>query len=476
MTQATDLRDVVVVGAGPAGLMRPRAAGAARARRRRARRTPRHRRAGALHRPSRPRSVLRTRHSAPHHPRAPRTRRGSSRPTAARSCRRRSRATRRSSIARCSIRRLADSSRAAGADLRTRRARRARSRSPTRRVTIRPTARTAIAARAVHPGVRRELSLQPAARPRRARASSCRARSSKCLSRPGTVEVHLGRTIAPRGFAWVVPFRARRAAVPAAGPDGRSRARAHDFRSFATQLRAALRHRRRRGRSRASRSSRSARSQDHGTAPARRRRRGRARQADHRRRHLLQPESAASSRPRTVEALRDERPRESRLRQYERRWRERLGAEIRIGLAFRLRRLATHRSRHRLDSSSSPASTASSRCCGRPPTSTGIAPPRAPSCATRSSAGSCSLPSGRSVHGRAKWRSPPATTPASRSLAEPRRAWTPRQPVSPRAPAGRAAGGRAAARLRLRRRDVRRDGPRPFPTRVGADVEPDQVR
>ena len=67
----------------------------------------------------------------------------------------------------------------------------------------------------------------------------------------------------------------------------------------------------------------------------RRRRRRRARQADDRRRHLLRPPDGPSCGRRAGEALRDDRLGASRLKEYERRWRARLGPEIRAGLAFR---------------------------------------------------------------------------------------------------------------------------------------------
>ncbi len=91
-----------------------------------------------------------------------------------------------------------------------------------------------------------------------------------------------------------------------------------------------------------------------------------------------------------AEALSRRRLGARRLKEYERRWRARLGPEIRAGLAFRA--VAARLNDRAIDRwSSSPASTASSRCSSRPRTSTGTAPPPSRCCATPSSAASSSV-------------------------------------------------------------------------------------
>ena len=155
------------------------------------------------------------------------------------------------------------------------------------------------------------------------------------LEGPSTVEVHLGRQVAPAGFGWVVPFK--RGGVPHAriGLMCESRALAR-FRAFAARIRAR-----------------------HGAAGA---------AVDPRlkilplgpvsrtyaARVLAVGDAAGLAKPTTGggiyyslisgrlaagtldEALRDDDLREARLRRYETQWRDRVGAEIRIGLAFRV--------------------------------------------------------------------------------------------------------------------------------------------
>jgi flavin-dependent dehydrogenase len=155
------------------------------------------------------------------------------------------------------------------------------------------------------------------------------------LEGPSTVEVHLGREVAPGGFGWVVPFR--RGDVPYArlGLMCESRALAR-FRAFAARIRAR-----------------------HGAEAA---------PADPRlkilplgpvsrtyaQRILAVGDAAGLAKPTTgggiyyslisgdlaaqtlADALAADDLRESRLRRYETQWRDRVGAEIRIGLAFRV--------------------------------------------------------------------------------------------------------------------------------------------
>jgi digeranylgeranylglycerophospholipid reductase len=156
------------------------------------------------------------------------------------------------------------------------------------------------------------------------------------LDGPSGVEVHLGRQVAPGGFGWVVPFR--RGGVPHArlGIMCESRALAR-FRAFASRIRAR-----------------------HGAASAA--------VADPRlkilplgpvsrtyaSRILAVGDAAGLAKPTTGggiyyslisgdlaartldEALAADDLRDSRLRRYEAQWRERVGPEIRIGLAFRV--------------------------------------------------------------------------------------------------------------------------------------------
>ena len=165
---------------------------------------------------------------------------------------------------------------------------------------------------------------------------------------PEQVEVHLGRAVAPRGFAWVVPFLREGQPYQRLGLMADARAGSL-FRSFAAQLR------------------------------------GRFGIADaewpeprlkilplgpvtktYGPRLLAVGDAAGLVKPTTGggiyyslisglfaadtldEALRTDDLRESRMRPYETRWRDRLGAEIRIGLAFR--RLASRLNDRGIDS------------------------------------------------------------------------------------------------------------------------------
>jgi flavin-dependent dehydrogenase len=231
---------------------------------------------------------------------------------------------------------LADSSRAAGADL--------RSSARVRTIAISDagvtvtadgeggtiTARACILACGANYRFNRQLGLGVP------RAFVQSAQLERSFAGPEQVEVHLGRVVAPRGFAWVVPFM--RAGQPFQRLGLMADARAGSlFRAFATRLR------------------------------------GRFGVADaewpeprlkilplgpvaktYGPRLLAVGDAAGLVKPTTGggiyyslisgqfaadtldEALRSDDLRESRMRQYETRWRERLGAEIRIGLAFRL--------------------------------------------------------------------------------------------------------------------------------------------
>jgi geranylgeranyl reductase family protein len=154
---------------------------------------------------------------------------------------------------------------------------------------------------------------------------------------PSTVEVHLGREIAPGGFGWVVPFR--RGDVPHArlGLMCESRALAR-FRDFASRVRGRY---------------------DGGSGDQPRQPRLKILplgpvSRTYASRVLAVGDAAGLAKPTTGggiyyslisgqiaaatldEALRADDFRDSRLRRYETQWRERVGAEIRIGLAFRV--------------------------------------------------------------------------------------------------------------------------------------------
>jgi geranylgeranyl reductase family protein len=168
------------------------------------------------------------------------------------------------------------------------------------------------------------------------------------FSGPEQVEVHLGREVAPRGFAWVVPFQ--RAGQPYQRMGLMADARAGTlFRSFATHLRSRF------GITDASWPEPRLKILPLGPV-----------NKTYGPRLLAVGDAAGLVKPTTGggiyyslisgqfaaetldEALRSGDLRESRLRQYETRWRERLGAEIRIGLAFR--RLASRLNDRGIDS------------------------------------------------------------------------------------------------------------------------------
>jgi len=155
------------------------------------------------------------------------------------------------------------------------------------------------------------------------------------LDGPSNVEVHLGREVAPGGFGWVVPFR--RDGVPHArlGLMCESRALVR-FRAFAARIRA------RHGADGAD--VQAPRLKILPLGPVSR---------TYANRILAVGDAAGLAKPTTGggiyyslisgdlaartldEALAEGDLRESRLRRYETQWRERVGPEIRIGLAFR---------------------------------------------------------------------------------------------------------------------------------------------
>jgi digeranylgeranylglycerophospholipid reductase len=163
------------------------------------------------------------------------------------------------------------------------------------------------------------------------------AQLERSFAGPDQVEVHLGRTIAPRGFAWVVPFRRDGQPFQRLGLMADARAGSL-FRAFAADLR------RRFCRS----------EEDAWPAPRLKILPLGPVAKTYGTRLLAVGDAAGLVKPTTGggiyyglisgqfaaetldAALRDGDLRESRLRQYETRWRDRLGAEIRIGLAFRL--------------------------------------------------------------------------------------------------------------------------------------------
>ena len=155
------------------------------------------------------------------------------------------------------------------------------------------------------------------------------------LDGPPTVEVHLGRQVAPGGFGWLVPFKRNDVPHARIGIMCESRALTR-FRTFASRIR-----------------------ERHGAAdpiaeprlkilplgPVSR---------TYANRILAVGDAAGLAKPTTGggiyyslisgdlaaatldEALAADDLREARLRRYETQWRERVGAEIRIGLAFRV--------------------------------------------------------------------------------------------------------------------------------------------
>jgi geranylgeranyl reductase family protein len=155
------------------------------------------------------------------------------------------------------------------------------------------------------------------------------------LDGPSNVEVHLGREVAPGGFGWVVPFR--REGVPHArlGLMCESRAPAR-FRAFAARIRA------RHGADGADAQAPRLKILPLGPIPR-----------TYANRILAVGDAAGLAKPTTGggiyyslisgdlaartldDALAAGDLRDSRLRRYETQWRERVGPEIRIGLAFR---------------------------------------------------------------------------------------------------------------------------------------------
>jgi digeranylgeranylglycerophospholipid reductase len=165
---------------------------------------------------------------------------------------------------------------------------------------------------------------------------------------PEQVEVHLGRSVAPRGFAWVVPFRREGQPYQRLGLMADARTGSL-FRAFAARMRA-----------------RFAVSDEDWPEPRLKILPLGPVAKTYGSRLLAVGDAAGLVKPTTGggiyyslisgqfaaetidEALRADDLRECRLREYETRWRERLGAEIRIGLAFRL--LAARLNDHAIDS------------------------------------------------------------------------------------------------------------------------------
>ena len=162
------------------------------------------------------------------------------------------------------------------------------------------------------------------------------AQLERPFSGPEHVEVHLGRAVAPRGFAWVVPFQRDGRACQRLGLMAEARAGSL-FRSFAEDIRNRF--------GLADETWPEARLKILPLGPVAKTFSSRL---------LAVGDAAGLVKPTTGggiyyslisgqfaaetldEALRDDDLDESRLREYETRWRDRLGAEIRIGLAFRL--------------------------------------------------------------------------------------------------------------------------------------------
>ena len=161
------------------------------------------------------------------------------------------------------------------------------------------------------------------------------AQLERALPGPSSVEVHLGRDVAPGGFAWAVPFRRDGDPHTRIGLMCESRALAH-FRRFAGRLRTRL--------GVASPTWPDPRLKILPLGPVAR---------TYASRLLAVGDAAGLVKPTTGggiyyslvsgriasetldEALRADDLRDVRLRRYELEWRDRLGAEIRIGLAFR---------------------------------------------------------------------------------------------------------------------------------------------
>ena len=165
---------------------------------------------------------------------------------------------------------------------------------------------------------------------------------------PQEVEVHLGRARAPRGFAWVVPFERDGQRCQRLGLMADARAAAL-FRDFAADVRA-----------------RFAPGADAWPEPRLKMLPLGPVTRTYGARVLAVGDAAGLVKPTTGggiyygllsgqfaaetldDALKADDLRETRLRAYETRWRERLGAEIRIGLAFRM--LASRLNDHAIDS------------------------------------------------------------------------------------------------------------------------------
>jgi geranylgeranyl reductase family protein len=161
------------------------------------------------------------------------------------------------------------------------------------------------------------------------------AQLERPLDGPSSVEVHLGREVAPGGFAWAVPFQRDGRPYTRVGLMCESRALAH-FRRFAARLRDRF--------SAVSTAWPDPRLKILPLGPVSR---------TYASRLLAVGDAAGLVKPTTGggiyyslvsgqiaaetldEALRADDLREARLRRYETQWRERLGAEIRVGLAFR---------------------------------------------------------------------------------------------------------------------------------------------
>jgi digeranylgeranylglycerophospholipid reductase len=229
---------------------------------------------------------------------------------------------------------LADGSRAAGAELRP--GTRVRTIAPgANSVTVRIDGAAAIEARAcvLACGANYRFNRQLGLGVPRAFLQS--AQLEQPLDGPSAVEVHLGREVAPGGFGWVVPFK--RSDVPHARIGIMCESHALErFRAFASRIHAR-----------------------HGAfgTPAEPRLKilplgPVSRTYAHR--ILAVGDAAGLAKPTTGggiyyslisgdlaaatldEALAADDLREPRLRRYETQWRERVGAEIRIGLAFRV--------------------------------------------------------------------------------------------------------------------------------------------
>ncbi len=231
---------------------------------------------------------------------------------------------------------LADASRAAGAEL--------RSNARVRTITVSDTgvtvsadgghgtmtARACVLACGANYRFNRQLGLGVP------RAFVQSAQLEQSFAGPEQVEVHLGRTLAPRGFAWVVPFR--RAGQPYQRMGLMADAQVGSlFRAFAGQVRSRF------GITEAAWPEPRLKILPLGPVAK-----------TYGPRLLAVGDAAGLVKPTTgggiyyslisgqfaaetlADALRTDDLSESRLRQYETRWRERLGAEIRIGLAFRL--------------------------------------------------------------------------------------------------------------------------------------------